>query len=153
PFREILRTYANIAEGDPAAAGWAKLSQCVGALFPGERDEVLPFLALLGALEPADELTGQLGALDSQATRHQVFRAARRFFERLAQQQPVWLVCEDWHWADAASEELAAHLLTLVESVPLLLCCVGRPEPNSPAVRFPQLAAQRQPLRSTWITL
>jgi predicted ATPase len=153
PFREILRTYANIAESDPPAAGWAKLSQRVGALFPGECDQVLPYLALLGAVEPADEFAGRPRALDSESMRQQVFRAVRCFFERLAQQQPVWLVWEDWHWADAASEELAAHLLPLVESVPLLLCCLGRPDPDSPMVRFPQLAARRLPLRSTWIRL
>ena len=44
------------------------------------------------------------------AERHRAYRATRELVERLAVKQPLVLVLDDLHWADAASLELVSHL-------------------------------------------
>ena len=153
PFLEILKGDAGIAEHDDESAGWEKLERRIAALFPGEEAEVLPYLATLLALEVRGELAEQVRYLDGEAMGRQIFRASRRFCERLARRHPLVLVCEDWHWADESSAALLEHLLPLVAEVPLLLCCVSRPDRDSSAARLREIAARDYAARHTEIIL
>src|SRR2546428_229886 len=84
---------------------------------------------------------------------HQIFRASRLTFEALARERPTVLVFEDFHWADQSSEALLKHLLPLVESAPLLLCCPTRPDPVPPGARFCARAGEDHPGRYTEVVL
>ena len=77
--------------------------------------------------------------LDSDAMGKQIFLTSRRFFERLARSQPTVLVFEDLHWMDEFSTLLVEHLLPLVETLPLLIFGVTRPEPDTPAAHLHEL--------------
>jgi tetratricopeptide (TPR) repeat protein len=55
----------------------------------------------------------------------------------------VVVVFEDLHWADQSSLDLLAHLVPLVQSVPLLLVLVGRREPDGPSARLHEVARTR----------
>ena len=44
---------------------------------------------------------------------HQLYRASRLYFTRLAQERPLVVVFEDVHWLDASSAALLEHLLPL----------------------------------------
>ncbi len=153
PFLEILRRWAGITEEDGEAEGARKLERAVRALFPDEVADVLPYLATLLALPVAPELEHRVRYLDGQAMGRQVFRSIRRLFECLARQRPLVLVFEDLHWADASSTELIEHLMPLVETSPLLLCGIGRPERESPATRLRQLARTGYASRYTEVVL
>jgi class 3 adenylate cyclase/tetratricopeptide (TPR) repeat protein len=143
PFIEIVKACAGIDEDDGEDESWTKLEKEVTALFPDEVAEVLPYLATLLALDVKGDYESRIKYLDAQAIGHQIFRTSRRFFERFALERPLVLVFEDWHWADQSSAELLEHLLSLVEASALLICCVGRPDPDTPAARLRDVAGRK----------
>jgi class 3 adenylate cyclase/tetratricopeptide (TPR) repeat protein len=154
PFIEIVKTDAGIGEDDGEAESWRKLEGRVRALIAEPQvPDVLPYVAALVGLSVRGELEGRVNYLDGEAMGHQIFRASRLIFEALARERPTVLVFEDFHWADQSSEALLTHLLPLVESVPLLLCCPTRPDPDTPGARFRATAAQEYPDRYTEIVL
>ena len=142
PFQEILWRYAGISEEDSESAAWHKLESKVSALFAEHTAEILPYLATLLTLEVKGEYAERVKYLDGEAMGRQVFLASRRFFERLAQAQPLMLAFEDLHWVDESSALLLEHLLPLVERVPLLICGVSRPYRKTPTAHLREIAAQ-----------
>ena len=79
---EMVRSRANLVEGDDEATSRRKLTAAVGEWVPdeSERDWVL------------DGLLGLLGIESPRGSREQLFAAWRTFFERIAQRGPVMLV-------------------------------------------------------------
>ncbi len=140
PFIEIVKSDAGITEEDGEAQSWSKLERRVRSLFADQVPEILPYLATLLALDVVEELAERVVYLDGEAMRLQIFRASRLYVERLARERPTVLVFEDFHWADASSAALLEHLLPLVVSAPLLVCCLTRPDPESPGGLFRELA-------------
>ena len=141
PFQQILRSWSGITEDDDANTMWFKLESHIRKLFGEETVDYLPYLSSLLALEIRGEYAERVKHLDGDAMGKQIFLATRRFFERLARNQPTVLVFEDIHWMDASSEALLEHILPLVETVPLLFIGLSRPERDT---------ATRQ-LREVWI--
>ncbi|MGD0626383.1 MAG: adenylate/guanylate cyclase domain-containing protein [Thermodesulfobacteriota bacterium] len=142
PFLEIIQTDAGIIVEDHEEERWAKLERRVNALFPNETAEILPYLATLLTLDVPDDLAERVKYLDGETMGSQIFRTARRFFARLAQERPLVLVFEDVHWADHSSVFLLEHLLPLARDVPLLICLIGRPDPETPTARLAEIAAR-----------
>jgi class 3 adenylate cyclase/tetratricopeptide (TPR) repeat protein len=153
PFQEILRGWAGITEKDDEDDAWRKLEGKVRALFGEETIEYLPYLASLLALAVRGEYVERVKYLDGEAMGKQIFLTSRRFFERLAITQPTVLVFEDLHWMDESSTHLLEHLLPLVESAPLLIVGLSRPERGTPAARLRELSARDYPARYTEIRL
>ncbi len=153
PFQEIIRQYAEISEDDSDLEAWQKLESRITELFAADTGEILPYLARLLTLDIKGEYAAQIKYLDGEAMGRQVFLASRRFFERLAQTQPLMLLFEDLHWADESSTLLLEHLLPLVNRVPLLICGVSRPEPKTPVFRLREIAAKDFERRYTEIRL
>ncbi len=145
PFQEILWRYAAISEDDSEATAWTKLERKIHTLFGDETPEILPYLASLLALEVREEYAGRVKYLDSEAMGRQLYLASRRFFERLAQTQPLVLVFEDLHWADESSALLLEHLMPLAESAPLLICAVSRSYRQTPSTRLQEAARRDHP--------
>jgi tetratricopeptide (TPR) repeat protein len=125
----------------------------VRELFPAETAEILPYLASLLAIEVTDEYAERVKYLDGEALGRQVYRAARRFFQRLAEKLPLVLVFDDLHWMDASSAGLVEHLLPLVERVPVLLIGLSRPDPETPAARLRDVAETGYGERFTVVSL
>jgi class 3 adenylate cyclase len=103
PFREILWQYAGITEDDAETTAWNKFETSITGLFPAESHEIVPYLASLIGLEVRGSAGENLKHLDGESTGKQVYLSSRRFFERLAQKQPLVLIFEDLHWADESS--------------------------------------------------
>ena len=139
PFREIIQADAGITAEDGEEKRWSKLARRVNALFPGDAAEILPYLATLLTLDVPGDLAERVKYLDGETMGRQVFRTARLFFARLAQERPLVLIFEDVHWSDHSSTLLLEHLLPLVREVPLLLCGVGRPDPETPIARLREI--------------
>ena len=91
--------------------------------------------------------------LDGEAMGHQLYRASRLYFTRLAQEKPLVVAFEDVHWLDASSAALLEHLLPLIDELPLLVCCVARPEPDTALTQIEQLARTAYAERATEIAL
>jgi len=123
------------------------------ALFGEETIDYLPYLASLLVIEVRGEYAERVKYLDGEAMGQQIFLTSRRFFERLARSQPTVLVFEDLHWMDESSTLLLEHLLSLVETVPLTIFGVSRPERATPAARLRDLSAGEFAARYTEIRL
>jgi class 3 adenylate cyclase/tetratricopeptide (TPR) repeat protein len=159
-FQEILRCYTEITNTDSEDQAWRKLEDHIVALFPENVvgtaptvAEILPYLASLLALPVRGDYVERVRYLDGEALGKQVFLATRRFFERLASVQPVVLVFEDLHWMDASSAGLLEHLLPLVESMPLLILGLSRPDPQAQAAHLGEVFSNEHSARYLEIRL
>lgn len=81
---------------------------------------------LLLPLDPEDAVV--IDGYDPPTRQAHYLRALRAVLLALSRQQPLILVLEDLHWADAASAALLARLLPLLANAPILVCLVTRPE-------------------------
>jgi class 3 adenylate cyclase/tetratricopeptide (TPR) repeat protein len=128
PFLQAIRAIAGITDRDSDLEAFGKLEGAVEPLFGEHRAEVSPYLGRLLGLTMPERYESRLVYMDGDAVRGQIFRALRRFFERLSQPRGLVLVLEDWHWADQTSREVLGHLLPILGSAPLLVCVVSRPD-------------------------
>jgi tetratricopeptide (TPR) repeat protein len=153
PFLEILQQDAGIGTDDGEEERLAKLAARTGSLLEDQTPEVLPYLASMLGLPVPEELAERVSHLDSEAMGRQLYRASRLYFARLARERPVVVVFEDVHWLDGSSAALLEHLLPLTAEVPLLVCCVARPEVESAITRLQELARGEYAERSREIRL
>jgi class 3 adenylate cyclase/tetratricopeptide (TPR) repeat protein len=119
---EILKAHAGILEGEPRETADAKLLRVVEEAVPEARETewvVRHLRPLVGLGEAAG-----IGA----DRRTESFAAWRRFFEGLAELDPLVLVFEDLHWADDGLLDFVDHLVDWASSVPILVVATARPE-------------------------
>ena len=119
PLVEMVKMRARIAEAEDASSALSKLHATVEENLPDpeERKWVEPRLAHL------------LGLEERTATdREDLFAAWRLFFERLSERDPVLMVFEDVHWADASLVDFIEYLLEWSRNYPILVLTLGRPE-------------------------
>ena len=116
---EMVRTRAQIAEGEDTASQRAKLHAAVEESIadPDERRFVEPRLAHLLGLEE-----------HAQWERENLFSAWRLFYERLAEEMPTVLVFEDMEWADAALLDFIEYLVDWSRNHPLFVIALARPD-------------------------
>ena len=62
------------------------------------------------------------------APTEEIFPAVRKLLESLAQQQPLLVLIEDLHWAEAAFLDLIEHLADFAGDAPVLMLCLARLE-------------------------
>jgi DNA-binding NarL/FixJ family response regulator len=105
-------------------------------------DRARELAAIFPALEPFSSGDGA-ALLDSE--RFRLHRAVRSLLERLAASQPLVLVLDDLHWADAASIELITSLIRRPPDAAVLVALAYRPRqaPESLASAAEQGAVER----------
>ena len=81
-----------------------------------EAEVIAPVLSYMLGLEGA-----QPRDLEPEQHKRQIALAARTLVERRLQQQPVFMIVEDIHWADTASLELLQEVVDQVADQPLML--------------------------------
>ncbi len=86
---EMVKSHAGILEDDGADATAAKLADAATVVPEGEREWVASHLRTLVGLDT-----------EQARDRAEAFTAWRRFFEGIAEREPLVLVFEDLHWAD-----------------------------------------------------
>ena len=74
---------------------------------------------------PLDE-TAVAKSLDPQRRLQRLMDVVTHVIRTRAQEQPLLLVIEDMHWADAVSRELLDHVAAHIEDVPVFLCLTQR---------------------------
>ena len=109
PLREVIRQ----------AGGGHDSPDRIEALLRGQPDAAEIATRLSLALGP-----GNQGRLDAA----EIFWAARRLFEALAQSRPLMVVFEDLHWAESTLLDLVEYLAVQQGPSPVVLVCVARPE-------------------------
>jgi len=119
---EMVKAQAGILETDGETDAEEKLNNAVASLIPdtGDAQWISGHLRPLAGVSSATAPSGD--------RREEAFTAWRRFFEVLAEQNPLVLVFEDLHWADDHLLDFVEHLVDWAGSVPLLVVCSTRPE-------------------------
>jgi class 3 adenylate cyclase/tetratricopeptide (TPR) repeat protein len=140
PFMEILAQDAGFDSDDDEAERWDKLESRVAALFGDETPEILPYLGSLVGLTVPTDYSEKVRYLDGESMGRQIYRVTRLYFAQIARERPLVLAFEDLHWMDASSAALLEHLLPLIDEQALLVCCLARPEMDTPLARIAELA-------------
>ena len=117
---EIVKAHAGILEGEPDERAAEKLRAVVDEAVPehADADWVMRELKPLVGLSEGE--TGD--------SRTESFAAWRRFFEGLAELDPLVLVVDDLHWADEGLLDFLDHLIDWAADVPILVVATARPE-------------------------
>jgi class 3 adenylate cyclase/tetratricopeptide (TPR) repeat protein len=108
PLREMTGEAAGIRFDDKPEDGRAKL------------------LTLTGDQQVTDRLAAAIGLSRAAFPLHEIYWAARKFFESLAADGPLVALVDDIHWAESALLDLLVHVLDASENVPILLLCTSR---------------------------
>ena len=114
---EMVKSHAGILEDDGAEATAAKLADAATVVPEAEREWVASHLRTLVGLDT-----------EQARDRAEAFTAWRRFFEGIADREPLVLVFEDVHWADDALLDFVDHLVDWAAGAPILVVCSARPE-------------------------
>lgn len=117
---QIVKAQAQILESDDSDESARKLASALAAVEPDEvrRAWLERSLAALVGIE----------AIAAVGERQQSFAAWRQFLEAIAAHEPLVLVFEDIHWADAALLEFIDHLVGHASGVPIVVLCTARLE-------------------------
>ena len=143
-FGALFREAYQVDPADSLEVARRKLAAGLRAL--GARDQeaeaIAPVLSyVLGVEEtkPRD--------VEPEQLQRQIALAARALIERRLEQQPLLIIVEDLHWADAASVELLRHVVDLLSDRPLMVLLSHRPDAHPPVVaRAAQSVIRLSPL-------
>jgi class 3 adenylate cyclase/tetratricopeptide (TPR) repeat protein len=116
---EMVRTRAEINEGDDRLIAVTKLHACVEE-YGADPDECQWLEPRLGQLLGIVEL--------ENVTRDELFSAWRTFFERISQRGLTLLVFEDIQWADPGLLDFIESILEWSRNFPIMVVTLSRPE-------------------------
>ncbi len=100
----------------------------------------LPFLEIL--LFGEVPRSGNLGSLQPEQLKEQVFITVRQLLKSVARQSPLVIILDNLQWFDQLSRELLRSALELSVSLPIVFCIGSRPE----AKELPEIIAQAKAL-------
>jgi adenylate cyclase len=143
-FGALFRDAYQVEPTDPLDVVRQKLSAGLRTL--GTRDEeaaaIVPVLSYVLGLQDNLRLD-----VDPEQLQRQIALAARALIERRLERQPLLILVEDLHWADAASVDLLRHVVDQLASRPLMLLVSHRPDTRPPSVtRAAQSVVRLAPL-------
>jgi class 3 adenylate cyclase/tetratricopeptide (TPR) repeat protein len=123
PWRSILSSLLGVQLEQPKALREIKIRQVASRLSPGLQEVVGTLGDVLGF--PIEEATVPK-SLDPRRRLQRLMDVITEVIRNKAQEQPLLLVIEDMHWADAVSSELLDHVAAHIEDVPVFLCLSQR---------------------------
>jgi len=153
PFVDLFHHLFEIHIGDADADAYAKIKSRLRALLGEQSDELAPFIATLLGLELTGEDLERVRYLMPPFLRGRITQAVAQVFGALAAQQPIVIVFEDLHWADATSLEMLGALLPLASNAPIMFLFLLRPNKTDPAWTFYQTVSNLQSPVPTTIEL
>ncbi len=127
--RSILGISFVASESEARATLDGELAKLLGD-DPEEIADTAPYLAHLLALPLRPDEAAQKN-LDPESVQGRYVAATHRLLRSLAARGPVVLVCEDLHWADPASIDVARQVLPLATQHPILFVTALRAERDS----------------------
>jgi class 3 adenylate cyclase/tetratricopeptide (TPR) repeat protein len=75
----------------------------------------------------AAHLSAAVGVIDAPSRTEEIAWAARRFFETLARERPLVVVCDDIHWAEGTLLDLLEYVANFA-AARIVLLCLARPD-------------------------
>jgi len=137
PFAQQFERAAGFAAEDSAVAKLEKLEKVL-ALATNRLSEVAPLIAAMLSI-PSGNRYPPLNFSPAQQRRQTLFALLDQM-EGLANKQPVLMLFEDAHWADATSLEALDLAIERVRKLPVLLLITFRPEFEPPWKGLPEVA-------------
>ena len=150
---DLLRNLIGVTVGSDEPETHKALLAMTRNLFGDQVMEVYPYLGHLLSLRLEGEALLRAQISDPQALRTQYLQAVQRLFQACMKENPLVLVLEDLHWADASSTELFIKLLQLVARSPILFCLVTRPNHDAPGWKLVTAAREMMGSSLTEISL
>ncbi len=142
PFADLLRSFAEIGEGDDDAAARVKLREALERVLGAGAADAFPFVArVLGVPLDAEE-RARLDALPGDALEKLVLRQLIEVLRSGSALVPLVVVMDDLHWADQSSIDLLATALPECRERPLLFLNLFRPGFANTSERIRALAAE-----------
>ena len=136
PWRSLLCSLLGVQPEEPKALRETRIGEVASRLSSGLQEVAGTLGDVLGF--PVEETT-VAKSLDPQRRLQRLMDVIAQVIRNKAQEQPLLLVLEDMHWADAVSSELLDHVAAHIEDVPVFLCFAQRSTARRP------LAAERMP--------
>jgi predicted ATPase len=136
PFIAQLERAAGFKAGDTSEQRLDKL-EAILTIGASRIEAVAPLFAALLSI-PFGERYPPL-TLSPMQQRRRTLAALLDQFENLARQQPLLLLFEDAHWADATSLELLDQTVEWVRQLPVLALFTFRPEFEPPWIGLPNV--------------
>ncbi|RKY67823.1 MAG: hypothetical protein DRP97_06970, partial [Candidatus Latescibacterota bacterium] len=127
PIIDIFKQWTMIADDDTDSAAFAKIEKTIRAVHPEESDEILPFMATLMGLKLVGRHAERVRDIESEGLEKLILKSIRELLIRKSELQPVIVIMEDLHWADASSIKLLESLYLLVEKYRIIFINVFRP--------------------------
>jgi len=161
-FTDMVRDYLSrheLSRQDVHATAAIALSatlqrlQRSGHLSRENVEEMGPLLGRLLSVRFDSEWDDRLANVEAEQIRRRTLQALQWFFQALAAEQTLILVCEDLHWSDPLSLDLIGALMETLPSVPLLILCVYRPQESQADGQLASLARHRCPQHFTELRL
>ncbi|MCP4417244.1 MAG: AAA family ATPase [Chloroflexi bacterium] len=141
-IRDMLATYFEIQDNDPATVAEDKLLQGMCHFLGQENDDIRMRANVIGQLIGLDLSTkvqslGQTG--DAPQLRTRAYEYVANLFEVIGTHNSAALIfLEDMHWADDASLDLIRYLSDSCHKAPLIIIAVTRPTVGQADGRFQQ---------------
>ena len=137
PFVQQFERAAGIAPQEPTEAKLEKLEKVLG-LATDRLNEVAPLIAAMLSIPTGFRYPPP--NLSPAQQRRQTLSALLDQMEGLAKKQPVLMLFEDAHWADATSLEVLDVAIERLRRLPVLLIVTSRPEFEAPWKGLPDVA-------------
>ncbi len=150
---DVIRNLIQITDGSDEPETRTALMSFTREVCDSQFMEVYPYLGHMLSLRLDGEAAEKANITDPQALQTQYLLAVQRLLQGCMDRNPLVLILEDLHWADATSIELFIKLLPLVSSGSLLFCLVTRVERNSPGWRLVSAARSEMGSSLTEISL
>jgi predicted ATPase len=138
PFVQQFERAAGIAPQEAPKSKLEKLERVLG-LATDRMNEVAPLIVSMLSI-PLGNRYPQV-TLSIAQQRRQTLSALLDQMEGLATKQPLLILFEDAHWADATSLELLDLVIERVRRLPILFLITYRPDFEAPWTGLPDVAA------------
>ncbi|MBA2962628.1 MULTISPECIES: AAA family ATPase [Ramlibacter] len=143
-FGALFREAYRLDAGDTLDVARHKLQEGLQAL-GADADETDAVARVLNYLLGIDDTRPR--DIDPEQLQRQITLAARALIERRLACQPLLIVIDDLHWADAASVDLLCEVADQLADRPLMLLVSQRPDARLPrTARVPQSTIELGPL-------
>ncbi|MBR9984535.1 MAG: SpoIIE family protein phosphatase, partial [Desulfosarcina sp.] len=152
-LKNLLHAAMDISDTTPDSRVEEILRTTIKQEICPDEENLQLYLAHLLELDLTDQEEAQVHLLHAQELRLKYLQAIQTLFRCLSDKQPLIIVLEDLHWADASSVDLLVELLSLTSSSPILFCLVSRQEHDSIGWNLIKAAREKIGLRLTQINL
>jgi adenylate cyclase len=128
-FAALLREAYHVERDDSLDVARQKLAAGLQALGASAEltDAIAPALTYVLGVEQA-----RPRELEPEQLKRQITLAARTLLERRLQQNPLLIIVDDLHWADAASMDLLRDVVDQLADRPLMMLLSHRPDARPP---------------------